>query len=162
MVSIRRVLLSAVVWVTAAAVGVAGFPRFRCGCVQGPSDPIPLDLAAAESGCCCGGGCCMHHKEAAANGDCCQQPKVPTSKPGEAELRAGPAGCTGTLTQPDTLAPSPARTTIDADATANPLLAPQAAIAPLRLMTPSVQLFGEADRPPPPIDRVIVLQHFLI
>jgi hypothetical protein len=161
MATLRKVVLVGHVWLTAVAVCAAGLPHFHCRCPQAPTaPPAPgVILTNTPNTCCCGGECCRPDEETSC---CLKHQGASPDEPNGAELPAAPDGCTGTLSPPDTLAPSPARTTVSADATPAGLLPPPAIAALLLAVAPTTHAFWEADRQPPPADRVITFRHLLI
>lgn len=169
----RRVTLSALVWLTAAAVCLAELPRFHCRCTNAPSQPVVLVAADSGSNCCCGGGCCTATESSSccgnpdsppveptdSNSECCHDGNVPRDQ--EPGLASAPAGCTGTLVQAETFTPTSGRTTVADSLTACCLGVASSDVVPEKI-TPSVRLTRQTDHLPPPTDPVIAFRHLLI
>jgi hypothetical protein len=168
---IRRTALVGVVWLTAAAVAVAGTPHLICACPAGNKhEKAPAcehcrragqaDPAKSHAK---GGGCCC----------CCQvstgkktEPKQPARDfPGKAEVgKAGlnPAPCVKTLAQPDALALPAAHASTLNDLSLPPLLISAQGIPGFLAENGPPLAFGEVSRTPPPTDLLSVCCRLLI
>jgi hypothetical protein len=183
----RRTALVALVWLTAASTLLAGVPHFECVCPSGRRGSSCLGVIAKSGGCCCGGSCCSAGgKGPQAEGQSCcgkpraahgEKPRPPAKESGNPRgARVTPAGkanpdsaqlhrptCAKAPVQPEALTFAPASPS-HAELSALDLSVPLP-VSP-GPEVPSAPAPGEVRWLtyclPPPTDRVIVLQHFLI
>jgi hypothetical protein len=173
-----QTLWVAQVWVTAAALLVAGLPHYRCRCPDGRIKlfcPGPAERATL----CCGAGCCpapaqearrcrSSSPEAAhpVEASCCghRAPAEQALDPPASDSRVERPGCQKTLAQADFVAVTPAPAAPTNNAAAGLFLL-SATLAPL-VSLPTGEAPGrpswERDRLPPPTDLIIAHQHLLI
>src|SRR5438093_8553718 len=88
----RKTALTGLVWLTAAAIALAGVPHFTCLCPDGRFKIFCLNISSNNSGCCCGGKCCSAGKSCCQGGTCCA-----AKKSGENKDRSGQAQSAGCL-----------------------------------------------------------------
>lgn len=177
MTRVRRWLLTAVVWLTAATTLIGGVPHFDCVCPNGNHKPFCFGFGCGGNGCCCAGSCCS----CAANSSL-----VPGSSTHSAKATQSKSPCCcHKAKQPPRVGPNPSpqmqcpgchKTLIQAELVVAPtepnaaqlFTAEWSVIAvgiPLDLVVPSPAgswTVWEPHRLPPPTDLVIALRHFLI
>jgi hypothetical protein len=161
---LRKTALVCVVWLTAAMTLVAGSPHFVCRCPDGSLKPYCLGFVSKATGSCCGGcraAAATEYGKAKPKCCCCHQGTPPKGKLPARGANAQGAGCSRTLAQA-TFAAADSRTTVSKDHTSHALPAlDMPAVADLAFMEPG-RSSGQAHCLPPPVDRVIALQHLLI
>jgi hypothetical protein len=170
---LRRLSLTLLVWLTAAATLVAGTPRLVCTCPNGRVKPYCFGSADSKTGCCCGGECC---------GNACgphrrNHPEQPVTTP----ACCGHCSCCGSSAAPQKSGPLvSSRCCARSTARPDPSTIPSSdrgvakATSSVLLLTPGGSPHRHPDpvaadfrqRPdhqrPPPTDLVIAFQHFLI
>jgi hypothetical protein len=182
----RRTALVALVWLTAASTLLAGLPHFECVCPSSSRDSSCLGVVAKSGGCCCGGSCCAAGKPQPEKPSCCAQPQAAhgqkppapakeSGKPRRARVtpaeKANPHSaqlhqpdCAKAPVQPETLTFAPANpsqaklTALDLSV---PLPVSAGPVVILAALAPG-EVRWQVHSLPPPTDRIIVLQHFLI
>ncbi len=173
-------VLTGLVWLTAASTLFASMPHIECRCPDGRLKLICLTSLIAPSACCCNTTCCDETKpvpEAPSQGCCCKRraakPAVapaPHAGDPESEAPAGTPqakrdGCTKRLVQPGlaVITYTEIISTTPLDSALLDLHAPPAPGTTVPAGTVQAtsfdSLFHHAPAPP---DLVIVLQHFLI
>jgi hypothetical protein len=84
MTCLRRLILVALVWLTAASTLLAGLPHFECLCPNGQRGSYCLGIVTNATGCCCGGSCCISGRTG-----CC----TPTAGDDRGEPQQAPTCC---------------------------------------------------------------------
>jgi len=164
----------ACVWLTAAMTVAAGMPHFVCRCPDRRAGQLAAGDESKQAGCCCGGcGCCNLGEN---TGYCAESahaalaahalPNGEWIKDADADSVAKAIGAIkrpqcvraplelATLVVPKTRAQDLKLVVVDT--------LPQETKSLFHAFPDHNQLIWSCERVPPPTDRVIVLQHFLI
>lgn len=78
MKTIKKLLLTYCILLTASMTVVAGMPHFLCVCPDGsikPFCPGPTVRSSFAPACCCGGACCSDSQQCCCQGHCCAATK---------------------------------------------------------------------------------------
>jgi len=171
---LRKTLTAALVWLTAGMTAVAATPHFSCRCADGSVKPFCLGWGGGVTGGCCGHCCATAQDDRHADKGVVpgQQSKAPcphcrgmaarTSPSKTSTSGLGQPCCTKTTAQPAAFSVSAAKTKLSKDLTPGPFVAAEIAQSFGLPAVHAVRTSWYIDQSPPPTDRVIVLQHFLI
>jgi hypothetical protein len=173
--------LARTVWVsqvllTAAMLLFTGLPHSLCRCPDGRIKLFCLGSASSATACCCAGACCSSSSgqgccaggtvasaQPASKGSCCHgAPEQHDRRSGPGSPQVSPPGCQKTLVHSDLLAVPTLKPEVGQHTPVAQFLPPLLSFLPFS--PPSVGLAGcwSYERLPPPTDKVITLQHFLI
>jgi hypothetical protein len=140
------------IWLTAVTTIAAGFPQSVCACPGGPAKPAESSTAQA---CSCGGGCCG----SAASAKCCDGERESTRHvPSPASDQAL---CKKVLLVQNAQAPPATTSAYPSGDVASWIAVTPSVVQPV----PPVAVTATAWQLPshaPPVDLLILLQHFLI
>jgi hypothetical protein len=166
---VRNTLWVGQVWLTAVMTVVAGMPHVACLCPNGNLKPFCLASTCGAAGCCCGGACCTGGSPEGLSPElapevsccCCADAEPQCSQASDGSRQIGNAGCTKTLAQSRVLAVRPQKVNLTEATPQEPFQPVDFAPVDQPDSTPA----HRSSRPlqvPPPTDRVILLQHFLV
>lgn len=161
MATCGRKVRAAFVWLTALMTLAAGLPRFDCRC---PDGQVKLFCTGQTSAaCCCDNSCCSPTPtrgttpQVAPADYCPRCGHEPTAPAGAA---VGGASCVMTLAEAPDLSAGEARTAAEPESDVD-TLAP-ISLGGIQATQPAQAPTCQAGLPPPPLDLVILLCHFII
>jgi hypothetical protein len=161
---------------TAAMFLTASTPHFACRCPDGRFKPFCLGSFDPANPCCCGGngcasgaaeeGCCCGRSRpcsaSKARGGCCASATAPEQRRHPGPSSVGDARCSKNLADLPVLVPSEVKTAPARDVSPGPFL-PTADVSPCPV-PPAAPGWEHSQlvHGPPPFDRIIAFEHFLI
>jgi hypothetical protein len=173
----RKVLLSALVWLTGVMTLVANTAHFVCRCPNGQLKPFCLGLNfraasadAPRANCCCDGQCCgaCENGQAGSGGaavpSCCRRGHKPATQ--DNDPIAGSAlhsnCCSQTLVQPEVTSISRQQSRAALDTTFDQFLVLGSLPAHALMTSGSCPVRWHDFQRPPPTDLVVTLLHLVI
>jgi hypothetical protein len=164
MSTLRKTLRTGHVWLTAFMMLIATTPRLECRCPDGQVKPFCIQSALGTESSCCDQACCAGEtSNPSANTDvddeacsCCQARKAA----GPADCQVEDKGCDRSLVAPaEVVASKVSPVEIKLDATS---FLPLPAARDGWRQQGQLHLRWEPQLLPPPTDRVVLLERFLI
>ncbi len=166
---LRKLSLTLLVWLTAAMTVVAGTHHLTCTCPDGRANSDRVASTEKKTGCCCCGRCCGHAAESGINTHpgrhlprktCCGDHAKKAVRSAQADRLVRSSCCTKVPASSDPAVPSASDGGLPKSVTFG--LPTAAGASPSRHAARVGRCRRQGHERPPPTDRVIVLQHFLI